>query len=165
MIRHIRFFALIAVGLYFVSTCESSNVDSFVNSEYAMAEGSGIREVEFDTERYDYTREVVEGAHTVLYFYSDSCYGCRLLHSQLPRFLVVRPDVAVRKFNLGARWSGDQAYNTYGLRIGKTPFIHVYDPEGNVIAADVGQKSEGFDFLYKWMNAELKKAWEREHAS
>lgn len=165
MMRHIKFFLVIAAGLYFVNTYETET-DRLMNSQTApLVEGAGIREVDVDTERYDYSSEIVKGTYTILYFYSDSCHGCRLLHSQLPKFLKVRPDVAVRMFDLGDEWSGDDAYNTYGLRIGKTPFIHIYDPDGELVAEDVGRESEGFDYLYKWMNAELKKAWDREHAS
>lgn len=161
MMRHIVFFLFIVAGLYFVNNYESE-VDELVGSEYPVLEGSGIAEVDVDGERYDYLSEVVEGTYTVLYFYSNSCPTCRRTDSDLKRFNKVRPDVAIRKFDLGDEWSGDDAYNTYGLRIRAVPFILVYDPDGQLVAEDVGLDNEGAEYLYDWMNAEYRKAWERE---
>lgn len=161
MKQHIIFLMMIAAGLYFINTYETQ-VDKLMKPMPVTQAGeTGIRKVVFDTERHAPESELVKGAFTILYFYSDSCPGCRRLNSDLQQFSKVRPDVAVRKFDLGYRWSGDNAYNTYSLRIGKTPFILIYAPDGSLIAEDVGTGGDAFDLLYKWMNAELKQAWEQ----
>ena len=164
MIRHMRFFIVVAVALYFISTYESE-VDALVNSGHSVLDGSGIRDVDVDSVRYDYRSQVVKGTYTVLYFYSDSCPTCRRVDADLKRFIKTRPDVAVRKFDLGYYWSSAKAYETYGLRIKTTPFIHVYDEDGRLVAEDVDPGREGQKFLYNWMNAEYRKAWEQEQAA
>lgn len=164
MNRHIVFFLLIAAGLYFVTTYESE-VEGLVNAEYPVLEGSGIRTVSFDTEYYDYRSEIVKGTYTVMYFYSDSCPTCRRVDADLKRFIKTRPDVAIRRFDLGYHWSSAGTYQTYGIRVRKTPFIHVYDADGNLVAEDVDMGNAGMKFLYDWMNAEYRKEWERKQAS
>ena len=94
-----------------------------------------------------------------MYFFSDSCPGCKRLDIDLEQFIDARPDVAVRKFDLGYEWTGDDAYNTYKLPIGKTPFIHIYDSSGQLISEDSGLEGEGFKMLKKWMTAELHGIW------
>lgn len=162
MRRHIIFFTLIAAGLYFVNTYDSVLNKLMKPMPITAAEGAGIQDVEFDTKRYEPISELVEGAFTVLYFYSDSCPGCRRLNSDLKRFVQVRPDVAIRRFDLGFKWSSDYAYNTYRLRIAKTPFILIYGPDGSLITEDVGLGDDGHNLLYDWMNEEWQQDWDRQ---
>lgn len=161
MKRHVIVFMLVAVCLYFVNTYETQLDKLMVPLPVTQSAQTGIKEVLFDTEQYEPETELVRDAYTILYFYSNSCPGCRRLNSDIRQFVQVRPDIAVRKFDLGYHWSGDNAYNTYRLRIGKTPFILIYGPDGSLIARDDGTGEEAFDLLYEWMNAELKQAWER----
>jgi hypothetical protein len=161
MRQHVIFLMLIVVSLYFVSTYENEVQKLMTPVPITQSGKAGVQDVLFNTEQYEPTAELVDGAFTVLYFHTDSCPGCRRLNSDLKRFIQVRPDVVVRRFDLGYQWSSVNAYNTYGLRINKTPFIHIYGPDGSLIAEDVGTGSDAFDLLYEWMNAELKQVWER----
>ena len=161
MKRHIIFFTLIAVGLYYVNTYDSVLSKLMKPMPVTEAAGAGIQDVSFDTKRYEPTTELVDRTFTILYFYSDSCPGCRRLNSDLKRFIQIRPDVAVRRFDLGLKWSSDYAYNTYRLRMAKTPFILIYGPDGSLIAEDVGLGDDGYHLLYEWMNAEWQQDWDR----
>lgn len=157
-IQHTIVFLFITVGIY-VSSTYRSELDKLLEVQSSISENSsGIREMKAESIRFDARDYVVPGAYTILYFYSNSCPGCKRLNIDLKQFVGVRRDVAVRKFDLGYDWSGDYAYNTYKLKIGKTPFIHIYDSSGELIVEDIGFGKEGLDLLYKWMNAELGKA-------
>ena len=158
-LRHVIVFLLILIGIYIAMTY-TSKLDNLreVPSFYSK-DNAGIKEMEIAPGMLEPHAYAVPGNYTILYFYSDSCPTCRRLHPGLLQFVDVRPDVAVLKFNLGYDWSGDEAYNNYKLRIGKTPFIHIYDPLGKPVAVDAGYESEGLDLLYAWMRAELYEAW------
>ena len=157
-IQHAIVFGFICTGVY-VSFNHQSELDKLLEIKSSLsAEIGGVREMQGASIRFDAYDYVVPGAYTILYFYSNSCPGCKRLNTDLNQFVDVRRDVAVRKFDLGNDWSGDYAYNTYKLKIGKTPFIHIYDPSGELIVEDIGFGKEGLDLLYKWMNAELSKA-------
>ncbi|MCW8956597.1 MAG: TPM domain-containing protein [Gammaproteobacteria bacterium] len=155
--QHAIVYLSIIISIYIVATYKTE-LDKLQEVQSILAkEGTGIREVKAGPGMFNIHNYIVPGAYTILYFYSNSCPGCRLLDANLKHFTDVRPDVAVRKFDLGYKWSADDAYNLYKLEIGKTPFIHIYGPTGDLIAEDSRSEGEGQDLLYKWMNLELHK--------
>lgn len=156
MSRHVIILILILTTLFFVHTY-NNDLDKLMRvPTSASSNESGIHDVTFETSRYDPLLEVVDGSYTILYFHSNSCPACRTLVKDLKRFLKVRPDVAVRKFDLGDNWTVDSAYNTYSLKIPMVPFIYIYDPDGSLISKDSENDREGYNLLYKWIRAELR---------
>lgn len=103
------------------------------------------------------------GAPTIVEFYTDSCTGCQRLHQHYKRFLAVRPDVVVRQVHMPDNWNVDWARQRFHQEIGSTPHILIYGADGQLLAGDVGLQKAGFDLLYEWLNAELKKEFERQH--
>ena len=61
--------------------------------------------------------------HTVFIFYSTQCPACVQLLSQLGPFVRLRPDVAVRRVNLGPQWSSEDAQVKYGINIRSVPHV------------------------------------------
>ena len=95
---------------------------------------------------------------TVVDFYVDTCSGCRLLARHYKTFSRLRPDVAIRRIHMANDWNPAWAKNRYGREIRATPHVLILGPDGTVIAQDSGNRNEGFDLLYQWMNAELEKS-------
>ncbi len=118
---------------------------------------AGIQEVEADGlfAAEDY---VAPGLPTIIEFYSETCIGCRQLHQSYTRFLSLRPDVAVRRIKLPDRWDPQKLWEEHRIRIFAIPHIVIYGPDGQLIAADDGDKKDGFDFLHRWMASEIRKS-------
>ena len=95
------------------------------------------------------------GHITVVTYTSDLCSACRKLKRHLKSLLIMRPDVAVRRVNLGALWNRLECRKRYGVDIRSVPHVVIFDAEGNVLARDDGQNKGGLELLYTWMNAEL----------
>jgi len=157
MSQHIIILLLLAVTIYFVHTYDTDLEELMRPSLSNISESVGIHDVKFSTNRYDPFKEIVNGSITILYFHSNSCPACRILMKDLNKFLRVRPDVVIKKFDLGDDWSVDDAYNTYTLRISMVPFIYIYGSDGKLIAKDNENERHGYELLYKWMKAELRK--------
>lgn len=158
-IRHVVVYLSIAVGII-ITLSYKTDLDKLLEVQPIHSkEDVGIREMKVESGRVEPQAYAVPSAYTILYFYSNSCPACKRLNADLEQFTAVRPDVAVLKFDLGYDWSGDEAYNTYRLRIGKTPFIHIYDPSGRLVVEDVDHEADGLHILREWMTAELHKAW------
>lgn len=101
----------------------------------------------------------VAGHHSIIVYHQPTCPDCRRLDALLERFVTVRRDVAVRKIDLGERWSADSARRSFGRdRIWWTPFIVIYGPDGKQIAADDGSRRDGWTLLKAWIDAELERA-------
>jgi hypothetical protein len=100
---------------------------------------------------------VAPGLPTIIEFYNDSCIGCRQLDQSYKNFLLLRPDVAVRRIQVPARWDPQELWQEYRIRIFAIPHIIVYGPDGQLIAADEGHHKDGFDFLNRWMASEAGK--------
>lgn len=153
------FIFLLLVGLYF--TNGNSAVDSLVASAEQTTPNArfGIEQLKdqggtgFNVERL-----AQPGLITVVEFYTDTCPGCKRLKQHYKRFLKQRPDVAVRRVWMPDNWSVAWAKSQFGLDIGGTPHIQIYDAQGELVAADEGNDKDGFDLLYEWMNAELSEA-------
>lgn len=157
--QHVIVYLSIAVGI-FITISYKTELDKLLEVQPVHSkEVVGIREIKIESGRVKPQIYAVPGAYTILYFYSNSCPACKRLNADLEQFTIVRPDVAVLKFDLGYDWSGDEAYNIYRLRIGKTPFIHIYDPSGSLIAEDIAHEADGLHLLREWMTTELLKAW------
>jgi hypothetical protein len=101
---------------------------------------------------------VAPGLPTIIEFYNDSCIACRQLDQNYKNFLLLRPDVAVRRIQVPDRWDPQKLWQEYRIRIVAIPHIMVYGPDGKLIAADDGGHRDGFDFLHRWMNSEARKA-------
>ncbi|MDH5388009.1 MAG: hypothetical protein OEY06_06135 [Gammaproteobacteria bacterium] len=158
--QHVIVYLLLAAGV-FITLSYKTELDKLMEVQAGyMKENTGIREMRVESDRVNPEDYVVFGSYSILYFYSNSCPACRRLNTDLQEFINIRPDVAVLKFDLGYDWSDDDAYNTYRLKIGKTPFIHIYDPSGNVVAKDIGYEEDGLHLLKKWVEAELYKVWD-----
>ena len=154
-IKLIVIIAIVSGGLYYAFK-PPGNMDVLMTSMEVMPE-AGIRRIAVSPGSVFDADELAEpGSLTIVEFYTDSCPGCRSLHQHYKRFLALRPDVAVRQVRMPDKWSVNWAMRMYGLEIGSTPHIHIYDSQGQALAMDVGRKKEGFDLLYEWMNAELR---------
>jgi thiol-disulfide isomerase/thioredoxin len=97
------------------------------------------------------------GRHTVITFYSQSCPGCRQLDGHLDRFAALRPDVAIRKVDLGKSWSSTAAARDYGEPIRSVPHVIIISADGDVIARDSDSDKAGLELLHQWINAELRR--------
>ena len=149
---------LILVGVYLVN--RDDPVDALVASAELIVHQaeSGIQQLKGEGgSSFDPTDLAQPGLVTVVEFYTDACPGCKRLRQHYKRFLKQRPDVAVRRVWMPDNWSVVWAQRHFGLDIGSTPHIHIYDAQGQPVAVDVGNDKAGFDLLYEWMNAELKK--------
>ncbi len=98
---------------------------------------------------------------TVIEFYADYCSSCRELNNYLRNFVKLRPDVAVRQIKLSNEWNTSVAWENYKLNIRSIPHVLIYGHDGKLIVQDNGNKKDGYDFIYKWMNDEKKKDWEK----
>lgn len=158
-VQHVIVYLSIAVGIL-ITLSYKTDLDKLLEVQPIHSKKEvGIREIKAESGRINPQTYSVPHAYTILYFYSNSCPACKRLNADLEQFIIVRPDVAVLKFDLGYDWSGDNVYNTYRLRIGKTPFIHIYDPSGRLVVADIAHEADGLHLLRQWMTAELHKAW------
>lgn len=135
------------------------NMVAYGNYEYEDLSGKEDAYLNGAFKAEDY---IVSGQPTVIELYTASCVGCRQLHEHLKTFLKIRPDVVVKQISLDEYWSPEEMWENYKINIAKTPHIIIYDAAGSLIAQDDGQEdNSGFDFLYKWMNKEIKMDWER----
>jgi hypothetical protein len=101
---------------------------------------------------------VAPGLPTIIEFYDRTSNDCRHLDRNYKNFLLLRPDVAVRRIQVPDRWDPQELWQEYHLRIFTIPHIMVYGPNGKLIAADDGHHKDGCDFLYRWMDSEARKA-------
>jgi hypothetical protein len=153
--KKIIFLLIVAAGIAWFAL-HDSDLDKLMKRQ-PVTEQSGMKIVEYEYGYVDIESYVERGLITVIYFYSESCPGTPLMDANIQSLLKVRPDVAVRKFSLGKRWSEESAYNKYKLHIGISPFIVIYKPDGKIIAADKGRNGKATDLLLDWITAELNK--------
>ena len=95
---------------------------------------------------------------TVVAYTSDLCPACRKLERHLASLVAMRPDVAVRRVDLGNRWSRLECKKQYGIDVRSVPHVVLFDADGNLLAQDQGRDKAGLELLYEWMNAELKRS-------
>lgn len=158
---YIKIFIIIAViaGLVQFSLPESK-LDLLMKESSAELEGGILDSREQRDAEFNVNNIAERGNVTVVEFYTDKCTGCIRLHQHFKKFLNVRSDVVVKQVRMPDNWSVDWAKRQYGLAIGSTPHIFIFDELGNVIANDDGNNKDGFKLLYEWMNAELRKDFE-----
>jgi len=155
------FIILVLMGGVYHFTMASDPVDDLMQ-RLSVKEGAGIKVLtQQGGAGFNVYDLPVPGLMTIVEFYTESCPGCKKLKSQYKRFLKVRPDVAVRRVRMPDDWQPDWAKRQFGLMIGSTPHVLVFNENGEPVAMDEGENKAGFTMLYAWMNAELRKQWER----
>jgi hypothetical protein len=153
--KKIIFLLIVAAGIAWFAL-HDSDLDKLMKRQ-PITEQSGIRLIEYEPGYVDVERYIERGLITIIYFYSENCPGTPLMDVNIKSLLKVRPDVAVRKFSLGKRWSEEGAYKKYKLDIGMSPFFIIYKTDGKIIAADKGTKRKAETLLLDWITAELNK--------
>lgn len=125
----------------------------------------GYRDIETIIPEADLSRSVEPGRITVFVFTSDSCPSCE----ELDRFLRVltgrRGDVAVRRIDVGYRWSSQQVRMDYGINIATVPHVVIYGADGKLLARDDGREKDALELLCEWVNTELRRSDEQRYAS
>jgi len=166
MLRWLLIFCA-AYAVYFFAFREEDALTVLMKPPAAAARDArvGVKPVGAITAPFDASRYVEQGVFTVVELYTDGCSGCKLLHSQYPQFLRVRPDVAVRQVHIPEDWQVAQMQQEFGVAMVSTPHILIYDTQGKLVAGDAGTTKSGFKLLYDWMNAELEKEWKRQQGS
>lgn len=106
---------------------------------------------------FDVNEYAVPGQVTVVVFYVSWCSACKRLDGAFNRFLKVHPDVAVRKIEMKDKWNVPWAKKQFGLVITGTPHLVIFDADGSVLAQDDGRNKKALRYVYKWMDAELRK--------
>lgn len=128
----------------------------------AATEASGMHIVDGTHRLYYSIDDLAEwDIFTVVVFYTETCLACRQLNGGLKQFLEIRPDVAIREVRMPKYWSTDWASSAYGLDIGSTPHVRVYDPQRQLLAKDEGLHKEGYHLLLDWVNTTFQRDFEK----
>ena len=164
---------LIVIGMFF--TLRETLMDKLMEVEFPISikEGSGIQF--YDPKRNstaDVADQLEHGLVTVVYFYKSSCKSCQIFDTNLNKMVSFRPDIAVTKIPGPGIGGFNAAYMGKELNIRFLPFIMIFDREGKLVAEDNGDKHEGYDLFYEWLeeevdrkNAQLKEEWIRNQKS
>jgi thiol-disulfide isomerase/thioredoxin len=97
------------------------------------------------------------GRHTVFIFSAQWCPGCRSLEVQLPHFLELRHDVAIRHISVDDPAASQRAVEATGVKLRSIPHVVIYNADGELAAEDDGSDKAGLEALVKWMNDELQR--------
>ena len=90
------------------------------------------------TSKMDFAKLPAAGKITVIDFYADWCGPCRVLETRLEHFMQGRPNLALRRVNIG-KWDNEAAKQaTREFRAEALPYIRVYDANGKFVAAVTG---------------------------
>lgn len=159
--RNLLILLVIAGAVYHFFFRSPDTIDVLgVESEYQ----GGIETITNTNPRRFNVNDLAEpGQLTVVEFYTESCGACKKLRRHYDKFLKLRPDVAIKRVRMPDRWSVKWARRQFHLNIGATPFIHIYDTQGELIAADSGRGGDGRETLYEWMNDEMRRDWQQRH--
>jgi hypothetical protein len=99
----------------------------------------------------------VNGRHTVFIFSAQWCPGCRSLEAQLPHFLELRRDVAIRHISVDDPAASRRAVEATDVKLRSIPHVVIYNADGELAAEDDGSDKSGLQTLVKWMNDELQR--------
>ena len=91
-----------------------------------------------DGAKVDLSAVVVPGKITVLDYWAEWCSPCHLLDARLQHLVKARPEIAVRRVNVG-KWDNDAARQaTREFRIEALPYVRIYDAKGRFVGAVTG---------------------------
>lgn len=86
----------------------------------------------------DIGRIVAPGKLTIVDFYGDWCGPCRVLETRLEHYLLTRPNIAVRRVDIG-HWDNAAARQaTREFHAEALPYIRVYDAHGRFVTDVTG---------------------------
>jgi hypothetical protein len=160
-LKHVLVFVALGLAIFFLAI-KKSDIDVLMvpitNDTEAQA---GNRFIDVEPDLLPITPKFLAevGVITVVYFYDKNCSGCINLDQNIADFLVVRPDVAVRKVSINPGKNGySGAIRDYQWKIYATPCILIFDKNRQLIAADKKLSAAGQNLLEKWIARELDKA-------
>ncbi len=148
--------ALLSGGFYYFAT-HRSGLDSVVavlpelpaSIAANMFVQPDYRHVPINTAAY-----ALPGHYSVVIFHQPSCPDCQRLDQSLVDFQRRRKDVAVRKIDLGEKWSSDSTQRDFGRKIWWTPFVIIYGPDGKLIRTDDAGKRDAWRLINAWIEHE-----------
>ena len=86
----------------------------------------------------DIPKVVAPGKVTVVDYYADWCGPCRVLETRLQHYLQTRPNIAVRRVDIG-HWDNAAARQaTREFHVEALPYIRVYDAHGKFVTDVTG---------------------------
>ena len=100
-------------------------------------------------ERLEIESALVPGKVTLCEFYSDQCPPCREMASALEKLAGLRPDLAIRKFNIDRPQHNGIDFDSplaVQLQIDTVPCFRIYDEKGKLTA----QGSQAKDQVRTW---------------
>ncbi|AZP14109.1 hypothetical protein [Undibacterium parvum] len=156
--KHVMVFVVLGLSIYFLAI-KKSDIDLLMVpvANYSEAQ-AGNRFADVMPSQLPITPKLLAevGVVTVVYFHDENCSGCLQLDRNIADFLVVRPDVAVRKVSMSPGKNGySDAIRDYQWKIYMAPCILIFDKNRKLIAADEKTNATGQDLLEKWMAREL----------
>lgn len=98
--------------------------------------GRDVRQIGGPQDSVDLAAHRVTGKVTVFDFYADWCLPCKDLDRQLQDLMLSRPDLAVRRIDVGSFDS--PVARQHLAEIEELPFVMVFSPEGQLVDAFSG---------------------------
>jgi hypothetical protein len=162
------FIVLVIIALlsgYFFIKHKNKSTEPMVPFGTIPEKNEGIQPLELEGV-FDAANYIVPGRPTIISFGAEYCTGTRELNnSHFPRFLRIRPDVAVFYARLPSDWNKVYIWEQHRIKIDYIPHIIIYGPDGKLIAEDKEGYKKGHTFLFKWLNYEIDKQREKEEAA
>ncbi len=88
------------------------------------------------------TTYLIQGVSTVLVLCTRESAECRTFRNNyIPRYRLYRPDVLIQFIYIPWDiWLGGKTESRYAFYVADTPTVHIYGPDGALIAADTPAK-------------------------